>query len=173
MTIRRSLTILLALGAAAQGCAVPGAESSAAGQQAEDPAWLPSYALAETVAQDYPAFLRGQRAGEDVLFSPARLRLWVEFFSNANTLYAVNNTVGAVAVGKDFYASSMPLTASIVAVGGCLLVSKLDGLPPDLQPRPWVAVLVGLLAVPMAPVAKDLVGFLNTLRSTFEKKART
>lgn len=67
-------------------------------QRAEDPAWLPSYVLAETVAQDYPAFLRGERAGEDVLFSPARLRLWVEFFSNANTLYAVNNAVGAVAV---------------------------------------------------------------------------
>lgn len=67
-------------------------------QRAEDPSWLPSYVLAETVAQDYPAFLRGERAGEDVLFSPARLRLWVEFFSNDNTLYAVNNVVGAVAV---------------------------------------------------------------------------
>jgi SAM-dependent methyltransferase len=50
------------------------------------------------VAQDYPAFLRGERTGEDILFSPARLRLWVTFFSNDNGLYVVNNLVGAAAV---------------------------------------------------------------------------
>jgi SAM-dependent methyltransferase len=37
-------------------------------------------------------------AGEDVLFAPRRLRLWVDYFSNENGLYAVNNRVGAVAV---------------------------------------------------------------------------
>src|SRR5262249_12899107 len=46
----------------------------------------------------YPAFLRGEVAGEDVLFAPRRLRLWVEYFSNDNGLYAVNNRVGAVAL---------------------------------------------------------------------------
>lgn len=66
-------------------------------QLREDAAWLPSYTLSETVARDYPAFLRGERTGEDVLFTPARLRLWSEFFSNDNPLYAVNNRVGAVA----------------------------------------------------------------------------
>jgi SAM-dependent methyltransferase len=63
-----------------------------------DPAWLPAYTLAETVASEYPAFLRGQRTGEEILFSAARLRLWVDFFSNDHRLYAVNNLVGAVAV---------------------------------------------------------------------------
>ena len=43
-------------------------------------------------------FLRGEVAGEDVLFAPRRLRLWVDYFSNDNGLYAVNNRVGAVAV---------------------------------------------------------------------------
>lgn len=66
-------------------------------QQREDASWLPSYVLAETVAHDYPAFLRGERTGEEILFSPARLRLWVDFFSNDNALYAVNNLVGAEA----------------------------------------------------------------------------
>jgi SAM-dependent methyltransferase len=65
-----------------------------------DPAWLPSYALMETVAQEYPAFLRGAVSGEDVLFSPRRLRLWVDYFSNGNRLYAINNQVGAVAVAE-------------------------------------------------------------------------
>ena len=36
--------------------------------------------------------------GEDVLFAPRRLPLWVAYFSNENGLYAVNNRVGAVAL---------------------------------------------------------------------------
>lgn len=63
-----------------------------------DPSWLPSYTLAETVARDYVRFLRGEIAGEEILFSPARFRLWIDYFSNANGLYAVNNRVGAIAV---------------------------------------------------------------------------
>lgn len=67
-------------------------------QKAHDPACLPSYVLAEAAARDYPAFLRGQVTGEEILFAPTRLPLWVGYFSNDNALYAVNNRVGAVAV---------------------------------------------------------------------------
>jgi len=67
-------------------------------QQAHDASWLPSYVLAEAVARDYPAFLRGERTGEEILFSPARFPLWLGYFSNDNGLYAVNNRVGAAAV---------------------------------------------------------------------------
>jgi SAM-dependent methyltransferase len=67
-------------------------------QLRHDPSWMPSYVLAETVALDYPAFLRGAVGGEEVLFSPRRLRHWVDFFSNGNGLYAVNNRAGAAAV---------------------------------------------------------------------------
>jgi len=81
-----------------------------------DPSWLPSYVLAETVAKDYPAFLRGERVGEEILFSPIRLRMWVDFFSNDNGLYAVNNSVGAGAVEE-----WMPRgPATIVELGGGL-----------------------------------------------------
>lgn len=69
-------------------------------QAALDPSWLPAYTLAETVARDYVRFLRGEVAGEEVLFSPARFRLWIDYFSNANGLYAVNNRVGAIAVAE-------------------------------------------------------------------------
>jgi SAM-dependent methyltransferase len=85
-------------------------------QLREDRSWLPAYVLAETVAQDYPAFLRGERTGEALLFSPARLRLWLEFFSNDNGLYAVNNRVGAVAAGEWL----PPGRATILEVGGGL-----------------------------------------------------
>jgi SAM-dependent methyltransferase len=96
-------------------------------QQRDDPAWLPSYTLSETVARDYPAFLRGERAGEDVLFTAARLRLWAEYFSNDNPLYAVNNRVGAAAAA----AWCPPGPLSILEVGGGLgsgAAALLDGL---------------------------------------------
>jgi len=85
-------------------------------QLQHDPSWMPSYALAETVAQDYPAFLRGAVVGEEVLFSPRRLRLWVDYFSNQNGLYAVNNKVGAAAVEQ-----WLPLDGGVlVELGGGL-----------------------------------------------------
>jgi len=67
-------------------------------QSRHDGSCMPSYVLAEAVAQEYPAFLRGEVPGEEVLFSPRRLRLWIDYFSNGNRLYAVNNRVGALAV---------------------------------------------------------------------------
>ena len=67
-------------------------------QKRLDESWMPAYTLAETVARDYPAFLRGEVTGEEVLFSPRRLRLWIDYFSNDNGLYVVNNRVGALAV---------------------------------------------------------------------------
>ena len=67
-------------------------------QARHDPSGMPAYALAGTVAKDYPAFLRGQLAGEAILFSPARLRLWLDYFSNDCALYAVNNRVAALAL---------------------------------------------------------------------------
>jgi SAM-dependent methyltransferase len=67
-------------------------------QLRQGPSWMPAYVLAETVARDYPAFLRGEVTGEEVLFSPRRLRLWIDYFSNDNGLYVVNNRMGALAV---------------------------------------------------------------------------
>ena len=66
-------------------------------QRELDPACLPSYVLAETAARGYPAFLRGEATGEEILLAPTRLPLWGGYFSNDNGLYAVNNRVGAVA----------------------------------------------------------------------------
>ena len=69
-------------------------------QARHDPSGMPAYTLAGTVAGDYPAFLRGRLTGEAVLFSPARLRLWLDYFSNDNALYAVNNRLGALALAE-------------------------------------------------------------------------
>ena len=69
-------------------------------QMRHDASWAPAYVLAETVAREYPAFLRGEATGEDVLFAPRRLRLWIDYFSNDHGLYAVNNRVGAIALER-------------------------------------------------------------------------
>ena len=47
-----------------------------------------------------PAFLRGEKTGEEILFSPARLPLWFDYFSNDNLLYQINNRLGAEAVAR-------------------------------------------------------------------------
>jgi SAM-dependent methyltransferase len=85
-------------------------------QRAHDPACLPSYTLAETAARDYPAFLRGERSGDEILLSPARLALWTGYFSNDNALYAVNNRLGAAALEAWMPAQPGP----VLEVGGGL-----------------------------------------------------
>ena len=81
-----------------------------------DPSWLPAYTIAETAARDYVRFLRGEVAGEEILFSPARFRLWTDYFSNANGSYAVNNRLGAIAVTEWLPSSG----ATILELGGGL-----------------------------------------------------
>jgi len=85
-------------------------------QRAHDPGCWPSYALAETAARDYPAFLRGERAGDEILLAPARLPLWTSYFSNDHALYAVNNRVGAAALE----AWLVPGRNTILELGGGL-----------------------------------------------------
>jgi SAM-dependent methyltransferase len=87
-----------------------------AAQRAHDASCLPSYAVAEAAARDYPAFLRGERTGEDILLAPARLPLWIHYFSNENALYAVNNRVGAAAL--ETWMDGYP--ATILELGGGL-----------------------------------------------------
>jgi SAM-dependent methyltransferase len=96
-------------------------------QRRHDPSCLPAYVLAETVAADYPAFLRGEAAGEDILFSPRRLRLWIEYFSNDNGLYAVNNRLAAAALTRWLPREG----ATILELGGGLAsgaMAALEGL---------------------------------------------
>ena len=47
-----------------------------------------------------PEFLRGEKTGEEILFSPSRLPLWFDYFSNENLLYQINNRLGAEAVAR-------------------------------------------------------------------------
>jgi hypothetical protein len=77
----------------------------------------------------------------------------------------------AVASGVDAYASGMRFAASVLAIVGCVLVASSDVIPTAHRPSWGQAFLIGILSVPIAPIAKDVVGFLNSLRGTFERRA--
>jgi hypothetical protein len=66
--------------------------------RALDPRSIPPFTVVRAMVEHVPAFLRGEKTGEEILFSPAKLSLWFEYFSNDNLLYAINNRLGAEAV---------------------------------------------------------------------------
>lgn len=87
-----------------------------AAQRAHDPSALPAYRIAAVAAEHYPAFLRGQVTGEQILSSPESIDLWSDYFANSNSLYAINNAIGALAVSA--WVGDRPL--SILELGGGL-----------------------------------------------------
>ena len=66
------------------------------------------------LAEEGASFLRGEKTGEEILFSPTRLPLWIRYFSNANVLYAINNTLGAETLTRVLPASG----AEVLEIGG-------------------------------------------------------
>ncbi len=86
-----------------------------AGARAIDPRSAPPFAVVRAMVEHVPAFLAGEKTGEEVLFSPSRLPLWFDYFSNDNLLYAINNRLGAEAV-----VCALPATRSAVLleIGG-------------------------------------------------------
>ena len=85
-------------------------------QARHDPAALPSYALADLAAAHYPEVLRGEVTGDQVLFGPDRIGVWSEYFSSGHVLYAISNTIGAIACD----AALPPGGGAILELGGGL-----------------------------------------------------
>jgi len=73
------------------------AASVCSAQARHDRSALPSYTIAALAAEHYPEVLRGETSGEQVLFGPDRIGAWFDYFSNENILYAISNTIGAIA----------------------------------------------------------------------------
>ena len=85
-------------------------------QRAHDPRCLPSFEIAALAAAHWPAVLRGETSGEQALFGPEGIVPWVKYFSNDNPLYAISNTVGAIAAARALPAGP----AAILEIGGGL-----------------------------------------------------
>ena len=80
-----------------------------------DPRSGPPFSVVNAMVEHVPAFLRGELSGEDVLFHPAKLPLWFDYFSNDNLLYEINNRLGAEAVVR---ALPTGRPADVVEIGG-------------------------------------------------------
>ncbi len=83
--------------------------------RAIDPRSLPAFAVVRTMVEHVPEFLRGEKTGEEILFAPARLPLWFDYFSNDNLLYQINNRLGAEALAR-VLPSTRP--AVVLEIGG-------------------------------------------------------
>ncbi len=99
-------------------------------QARHDARCLPSYRIAALAAAEYPAVLRGAISGENALFAPDHIDAWIEYFSNANPLYAIANSVGAIAAER-----ALPgRAATVLELGGGLgsgttaLLARLESL---------------------------------------------
>jgi SAM-dependent methyltransferase len=79
------------------------------------PACAPGFTIAEELSKGIVDYFEGRKTGEEILFSPARLSLWFEYFNNDNLLYAVNNRLGAEAVLR---ALSRTRSSTILELGG-------------------------------------------------------
>ncbi|UVS81504.1 methyltransferase [Actinokineospora sp. UTMC 2448] len=56
--------------------------------------------ILRTLVDEAGTFFSGRATGDEILFSPQKLPLWLKYFSNDNPLYAINNTVGAEALSR-------------------------------------------------------------------------
>jgi SAM-dependent methyltransferase len=83
--------------------------------RAVDPRSIPPFTVVRAMVEHIPAFLRGEKTGEEILFAPAKLGLWFAYFSNDNLLYAINNRLGAEAVVRCLPAARR---AVVVEIGG-------------------------------------------------------
>ncbi len=61
-----------------------------------DPANAATLDLLDHAASLYPAVARGEQSGDHGLFGPPGIPLWLNYFSNSNLTYAVNNWVSAI-----------------------------------------------------------------------------
>ena len=102
------------LAAAPLAAGGPSVESLAAELAATEPDAAVGAEIVTLLAAEATEFFRGKKTGEEILFSPARLPLWIRYFSNANILYAINNTLGAEALARVLPSAG----AEVLEVGG-------------------------------------------------------
>jgi SAM-dependent methyltransferase len=60
-----------------------------------DPANAATFDLLDYAASLYPVVARGEQSGDSNLLGPQGVPLWLSYFNNDNSTYAVNNWVGA------------------------------------------------------------------------------
>jgi SAM-dependent methyltransferase len=72
--------------------------------------------ILHTLVDEAKRFFAGEATGDEILFAPDKLPLWLKYFSNDNLLYAINNTVGAEALSRLVPEDGAPF--EILEIGG-------------------------------------------------------
>jgi SAM-dependent methyltransferase len=104
-----------------------------------DPGNAATLNLLDLAASLYPAVATSQRNGEQNLFGPQGVPLWINYFHNDNLTYAVNNWVGAVVAADHLNSPQRRLRILEIGAGTGsateIMLKMLDerGLLPQLE----------------------------------------
>ncbi|MEV6829574.1 class I SAM-dependent methyltransferase [Amycolatopsis sp. NPDC051102] len=79
---------------------VPVFDDVAAELAAREPGAAVAVQILQTLIDEAKKFFAGEATGDEILFAPAQLPLWLKYFSNDNLLYSINNKVGAEALSR-------------------------------------------------------------------------
>ncbi len=83
---------------------------------AREPGAAVAVEILRTLVDEAKRFFAGDATGDEILFAPQKLPLWLKYFSNENPLYAINNTIGAEALSRLVPAGGGPF--EILEIGG-------------------------------------------------------
>jgi SAM-dependent methyltransferase len=95
---------------------VPDWDEVAAELAAREPGAAVATEILQTLVDQAKVYFRGDATGDEILFAPQQLPLWLKYFSNDNLLYAINNTIGAEALTRLAPADGSPF--EILEIGG-------------------------------------------------------
>jgi SAM-dependent methyltransferase len=95
------------------------------------PGSRPTFQIVQGILDQVPAMMRGEATGEEVLFAPARISLWFDYFSNDNILYAITNRLGAEALARALPASRPAAVLELGGGSGSAALAVLDRLARD------------------------------------------
>lgn len=95
---------------------VPDWDEVAAELAAREPGIAVASEILKTLIDEAKVYFRGDATGDEILFAPQQLPLWLKYFSNDNLLYAINNTIGAEALSRLVPAGGGPF--EILEIGG-------------------------------------------------------
>ena len=91
-------------------------ETIAAELAAREPGAAVATEILRTLVDESKRYFAGEASGDEILFAPQKLPLWLKYFSNENPLYAINNLVGAEALSRLVPAGGGPF--EILEIGG-------------------------------------------------------
>ncbi len=84
--------------------------------------------LLDHAASIYPSVARGEQGGDQALFDPGGVTLWLNYFNNANPTYAVNNSLGSIVAAGRVSAKTKVRILELGAGAGSATEKLLDRL---------------------------------------------